>query len=154
MAFCAQCGSEVAGSFCPKCGAKQGAAESPSATPQPLASSSAPLDENIVCAGCYLLGPLTGVLFLVMDPYKRNSTVRFHAFQSILVFVGIYVVFFAVGAMAFMPGIGLVFSLVTLLYPIVTVGLWLMLMFRAYNKERWELPIVGPLARNLSEKPL
>ncbi len=41
------------------------------------------MDTNVVAALTYLVGFVTGILFLVLDPYKSNSFVRFHAFQSI-----------------------------------------------------------------------
>ena len=31
----------------------------------------------------YLVGAITGILFLVIDPFKSDRFVRFHAFQSI-----------------------------------------------------------------------
>ena len=41
------------------------------------------MDTNVVGALTYLAGFVTGIVFLVLDPYKSNSFVRFHAFQSI-----------------------------------------------------------------------
>ncbi len=147
MAFCAQCGSEAQGSFCPSCGAKIGS--SAGAT---RVAASGQLDENIVCAACYLLWAVTGVLFLVLEPYNRNRLVKFHAFQSIFTAVALFAGFGALSVLAFLPLVGLLFSLVTLIYPLVGFGLWLFLMYKAYNKERWELPVIGPLASSLAEK--
>ena len=116
MAFCANCGAEVQGRFCAKCGAPApaaGAAPSPSASapppppppqaasPFPAAAAPAPtaqaagLEENMACALCYVLGLLTGVLFLVLAPYNQNRLIRFHAFQSIflnIAWIAIYIV--------------------------------------------------------------
>ena len=39
------------------------------------------LDTNVVGALTYLAGFVTGIVFLLLDPYKSNSFVRFHAFQ-------------------------------------------------------------------------
>jgi uncharacterized membrane protein len=36
------------------------------------------MDTNVVAALTYLAGFLTGIIFLVLDPYKSNSFVRFH----------------------------------------------------------------------------
>jgi len=100
---------------------------------------------------CYLLGLLTGILFLVLAPYNQNRLIRFHAFQSIFVNLGIWVVFIALfmvtGFLHLIPFVGVIISFV--LYPIVGLGcfaLWLILMYKAYNGERWVLPVVGPLA--------
>lgn len=100
---------------------------------------------------CYLFGILTGVLFLVLEPYNRNRLVRFHAFQSIFTFVAILAVWIAVSIVSAVllaiPFLGFALSMV--LHLAIGLGalfLWLMLMYKAYNNERWVLPVVGPLA--------
>ena len=55
----------------------------PAPAAAPAAAQAAGLDENVVAALCYLAFVLTGILFLVIEPYNRNPTIRFHAFQSI-----------------------------------------------------------------------
>jgi hypothetical protein len=72
MAFCASCGAPVDGHFCAKCGA---AASAPAAF--------VGLTDNVAGALCYLLGIITGIVFLLISPYNQNRTIRFHAFQSI-----------------------------------------------------------------------
>ncbi len=105
----------------------------------------------MACALCYVLGLLTGVLFLVLAPYNQNRLIRFHAFQSIFVHIASVVVFIGLmivmAMLHFIPFIGAILGL--MLYPIVGLGffiLWLMLMYKAYNRERWVLPIIGPMA--------
>jgi hypothetical protein len=93
MAFCPQCGAEAAGNFCPKCGAAVQFAGAPAGgfTPPPTSASAASasgISENAAAALCYLLGLITGVIFLVLAPYNQNRTVRFNAFQSIFFHVG------------------------------------------------------------------
>ena len=92
MAHCAKCGGELleGSAFCGACGAPAGipivAASASAAVAQP-ATMSAPgtgLTMNLAAALSYSLGAITGVLFLVLDPYKGNKFVRFHAMQSIL----------------------------------------------------------------------
>lgn len=175
MAFCASCGSEVQGRFCAKCGAPAAAAGAapsasaststsastppppPPASPYPAAAGPAPtvqaagLEENLACALCYVLGLLTGVLFLVLAPYNQNRLIRFHAFQSIFLHIGSIVVFIGVmivtSVLHFIPFLGTIIAL--MIYPLVGLAfliLWLMVMYKAYNRERWVLPIIGPLA--------
>lgn len=141
MAFCAQCGSTTDGGFCPACGARAGA---------PAAPAGAALEEHIVNALCYLLMPLTGVLFLVLEPYKTNRAVRFHAFQSILVFAAIFLGFQALEILAFMPVVRLLFTLVALVYPLFAFGVWLFLTLKAFKKEQVEVPVLGAIARSRS----
>jgi uncharacterized membrane protein len=100
---------------------------------------------------CYLLGWLTGVLFLVLEPHNKNKTVRFHAFQSIFLSIAMFVIYIValivIGILRFIPFVGVTLSLI--LYPLIGLcffGLWLFLMYKAYNRERFVIPIIGPLA--------
>jgi|SRR6185437_7287418 len=150
MAFCPNCGSQVtAGGFCQNCGtpvaggtapAGAGAAYAPPATPV----SASGLTENVASALCYLFGLVTGIIFLLLAPYNQNKTVRFHAFQSIFMHVGIIVLWILYTVTSFMThGIGfLLFPLFSLL----VIALWLYMMFSAYNNKKVKLPIVGDLA--------
>jgi uncharacterized membrane protein len=162
MAFCASCGAEVQGKFCAKCGAPSGAPAAGAAGPTPPGPSFAPasappapasagMDENVAAALCYLLGVLTGILFLVLEPYNRNPVIRFHAFQSIFVWIAAIVIGMAVSVLAYpiaaLPFIGwLIDILLWMVFSLGVVGLWLFLMYKAYNKERFVVPVVGPLA--------
>ena len=144
MAFCPQCGTEAQGAFCPSCGAQLGGG------PAPTQAQAAPLDEHIVNALCYVLMPLTGILFLVIDPYKNNRNIRFHAFQSIFVFAAFFAGSLALSFLAFMPFIGLLFTMITLIYPVAAFGIWLFLIIKAYTKERFVVPVLGPIAESQS----
>jgi uncharacterized membrane protein len=51
------------------------------------------------------------------------------------------------GIIRFVPFVGWI--VVVLIYPLFGLGclaLWLMLMYKAYNNQRWVLPVIGPLA--------
>jgi uncharacterized membrane protein len=148
MAFCPSCGAEVQGNFCAKCGAQVGGSSAP---PPPPSAAQAGITDNVASALCYLLSILTGILFLVLEPYNKNKTIRFHAFQSIFLWVAVVVLYIVAGilsvALGALPFIGFLFSVV--LWAALGLGclfLWLMLMYKAYNGEKWVLPVVGPLA--------
>ena len=57
--------------------------------------SAAGLPENTAAALCYLLGLVTGIIFLVLEPYNKNKLIRFHAFQSIFLHVCVIIVWVA-----------------------------------------------------------
>lgn len=166
MAFCSGCGADVpAGSaFCKQCGRPVAAGQaSPSAPPpvhQPNPGSGAPatagLAENVAGALCYVLGWLTGIIFLVVD--KRHS-VRFHAAQSIVVFGGLTVIYWVIGAMfatsiafgAF--GMGWSFGYaIFMIVRLVFLVLWIFLMFKAYQGEQFRVPIAANIADSLVGK--
>lgn len=148
MPFCANCGTQVDGRFCPQCGAAinvtAASASGPPGTvpphnPAPLAG----LTQNVASALCYLLGFITGIIFLALAPYNQNKTIRFHAFQSIFVCIGIFIVNFALGIMwdSFWR-----IGLIQRLFGLACFLLWLFLMWKAYNNEKVVLPVIGPLA--------
>lgn len=154
MAFCASCGAEVQGKFCAKCGAPAGASTGSAAgSPPPSSSAAAPgvIEENVVAALCYLVFVLTGILFLVLEPYNRNPVIRFHAFQSIFAWIAALVIGMVLSMVAYpiaaVPFIGwLIVILLWLAFSLGCLILWLFLMYKAYNKERFVLPVIGEWA--------
>jgi uncharacterized membrane protein len=128
----------------PSGGPTPGGATPGYAPPQPLATTSAGMTENVAGALCYLVGFITGIIFLVIAPYNQNKFIRFHAFQSIFLNVAYIVAWILVGFLTVVThGIGI------LLYPLVGLGffvLWLYMMYSAYNNKRVKLPIIGDLA--------
>lgn len=92
------------------------------------------LPKNTAAALTYVLGWLTGIVFLLIE---RDPFVRFHAMQSILVFGGLTV-------LSFIPFIGLVLSPILFIAGFV---LWLVLIYKAYQGEKFELPVIGEFAK-------
>jgi uncharacterized membrane protein len=143
MAFCQNCGAEVEGRYCAKCGTAQtGSAPLGPGNPQPAAAG---LDDNVASALCYALGLVTGILFLVLDPYKQNKSIRFHAFQSIFMHLAVLVIFWAV-----MPALGMLTGgMVWMLGPLLglaSVGLWIFMLVKTYQGQKVVLPLVGQFA--------
>ena len=119
--------------------------------PQQGAPQAAGMEDNVAGALCYVLGVLTGVLFLFLEPYNKNREIKFHAFQAIFFWAGAVVATIAtsiIGTLvAFLPYIGWIISLLLwTLIPLGVFGVWALLIYKAYNKEHWLLPILGPLA--------
>ncbi|SDJ79148.1 DUF4870 domain-containing protein [Salimicrobium halophilum] len=108
------------------------------------APSSTGLQENVGGLLAYLLGFITGIIFLLVE--KENSFIRFHAMQSTIVFGGIFVLGLVTGMI---PIIGWIIGI--LLSPISLI-LWIFLMYKAYNKERYHLPMVGEMSENQLKK--
>lgn len=102
------------------------------------------LQPNIAGALAYFLGPVTGILFLLIE--KQNKFVRFHAMQSTLTFGGIFVLNIVLG---FIPLLG---WMAGTLLSLVSLVLWLFLMYQAFNNKEYELPVVGEIARKQVEK--
>lgn len=96
-------------------------------------------NENLMAAASYLLGFLTGIIFLLIE--KQNSFVRFHAMQSTILFGGIFIANIALG---FIPFLG---WLVGLVLTLVGFILWIVCMWKAFQGEMYKVPYVGEMAQ-------
>lgn len=195
MAFCANCGAQVQGAFCMRCGTpvasgapqQQQPPQPPQQQPpysqqqqppygqqqppygqqqqppygqpqygQPQYGQPAPaaggMEDNVASALCYLLGLITGVLFLVLEPYNKNKVVRFHAFQSIFFNIGAIVVniafsiVFSIMRHVLPLSMWVLFTLLSLGLSLLMLGAWAFLMYKAYNREMFKIPFLGDLA--------
>jgi len=115
------------------------------------------LEENVASALCYVLMWLTGIIFYFME--KENKTVRFHAMQSILTFLPLTIIGFIFGwigapsvgwgygyyDVSYNPGIPALIWLSWAIYAVMFI-LWLVLIIKAYQGEKFKLPVVGDIA--------
>jgi uncharacterized membrane protein len=151
MAFCSACGAEVSGAaFCPKCGAAQGVAAAPAGAV--VASPTAGLDENVAGLLCYILGWITGLIFFLID---KRPFVRFHAIQSIGMSIALFAVYLVIGVLFTMLHFMSMGFLALAIYPLLGLlvfVLWIFMMYKAYQHEKFMLPIIGPIAANMAGK--
>lgn len=149
MAFCSACGQEIgAASFCPKCGANQGAATAPPVAVV-AASPTAGLDENVAGLLCYILGWVTGLIFLLID---KRPFVKFHAAQSIAMSIGVFVLYFVLAIFMGLLHVVHLGLLAFMLYPLLGLALfvlWIFVMYKAYQHEKFKLPIIGDLVEGM-----
>ena len=154
MPFCKACGQEVGtATFCPKCGANQGTAATPVVAPVTSAASpTAGIDENVAGLLCYVLGWLTGIIFLLID---KRPFVKFHAAQSIVVFGGLTVLRIGLAFMGGMTG-GIIgwgaYGMLSLILGLLTLVLWVLLMVKAFQHEMFKVPIAAPIAEGIAGK--
>ncbi len=128
----------------------------PAATPAPVSgtkSTSTGLPSNVAAAlACIPL--IGGIIFYVLE--KHDQFVRFYAMQSII-FGGAWIVFTIIwnvlfGVLAHIPAIGWVFALILwLIWAVWSIGaviIWIIAMIKAFSGVRWDIPYIGPMARN------
>lgn len=149
MPHCTQCGTMVAegAAYCQSCGQPTSVA--------PVAAQSG-LSENAAGGLSYVLGWLTGLIFLLID---KRPYVRFHAAQSLVVFGMLHILRIAWGMMfgfswffdgpAFWTRVGIA-AMVSSLFGLVVFVLWVVLIVKAFQGERFRLPIAADLADSLA----
>ncbi len=167
MPFCPKCGSQVAdgAKFCASCGAPIDSAQSVagSASPPPAAQGQSPpaiqsgMGPNVAALLVYiplcLIGLICAVLFgFILEPYKRDRFVRFHAWQSLAIhgaLIVFWIAWFLISTV--LTAIARVFALITVpVSALVGIGalvLMVFLMIKAYNMELYKLPIIGDWAQ-------
>ncbi|MCX5997819.1 MAG: DUF4870 domain-containing protein [Chloroflexi bacterium] len=107
-----------------------------------MAKSSTGLEENVAGLLCYILGWVSGLVFFLIE--KDSKFVKFHAMQSIITFVALMIIMWIANVI---PLIGwLIGGLVGLL----ALVLWIILMIKAYQGEKFKLPVIGDLAEKWS----
>ncbi len=107
-----------------------------------MAKTSTGLEENVAGLLCYVLGWISGLVFILIE--KENKFVRFHAMQSIVVF-GVLTV--ASIILNWIPFIGWVLGI---LISILALVLWIVLMIKAYQGTKYKVPWAG----NFAEKQI
>jgi uncharacterized membrane protein len=145
MSFCQSCGAAFAdGGACATCSQQAQVMNAPVAA--------AGLQANTAGALAYLAGIITGILFLVIDPYKADRFVRFHAFQSIffnVAWFALWIVWMIIGLVLGAVTKGLFFILQVPIDLVLMMGgfaLWVFLMYSAYQGKTTRLPVIGALA--------
>lgn len=107
-----------------------------------MAKTSTGLEENVAGLLCYVLGWISGLVFIIIE--KENKFVRFHAMQSIIVF-GVLTIAYII--LNWIPFIGWVLGI---LISILEFVLWIILMIKAFQGEKFKLPWAG----NFAEKQI
>ena len=152
---CPDCAAQMPAdaAFCPGCGR--------SMRPEAGVQGETSVDGKVGPLPVSLTGALAyfsfvpAIVFLFVDPYKRNRFVRFHSIQCLLLW-GAIVVLAAVLRLA-----GLVVFLIPLLGPLLVavvdvvvalaaVFLWVVLVVKAFQGEMFKLPLLGDFAEQHS----
>ena len=130
---------------------------------QTAAKSSTGLDENIAALLSYLLGGIGGLVFFLIE--KTSRLVRFHAMQSLILFVSWFVVVFALAILSLV--IGLIFAQISgALASLISILTWLVIVLicmafvvgtiiclvKAYQGQFFKLPVIGNFAEKFSQK--
>jgi len=101
------------------------------------------IDEKVAGLLSYLFGWVSGLIFFLID---KRPFVRFHAMQSIIVTVVMMVSYFI---LSLIPVLGwIIMALLGLAFFV----LWILLMVKAYQGQKWKLPVIGDMAEKWSSQ--
>ena len=103
-----------------------------------MEKTSTGLDENVAGLLCYVLGWVSGIVFLLIE--QQNKFVRFHAIQSIVVFGVLNIAGIILRAI---PIFGVAFSAII---GVLSFILWIVLMVKAIQGTKYKLPWAGNFA--------
>lgn len=102
------------------------------------------LEPNVAGLLCYVLGWISGIVFLVLEP--KDKFVRFHAIQSIIVFGAFSVTNVVLWILTWIPFIWILFLILIYLVGLCALILWIVLMVKAYQGQKPKMPIAGDFA--------
>ena len=140
MAFCANCGTQIAdGATCPKCagGAVQSA--------RTVAPAAAGLSDNVAGALAYVT-IIPAIVFLVLEPFNKKRFIRFHAFQCIFFAIAWTALWMILTFLGHIPFLGWATIFVGPLISLAGFVIWLILVLKAYQGQMFKLPVIGDLA--------
>ena len=100
------------------------------------------LKKETAAALSYVLGPVTGIIFLLLE---KDPFVRFHAMQSTVTFLGLFV-------LQWVMGFTIILLPIVPLIGIIGFILWLLLIYKAWQGDTWVVPIFGKIAKQLMGK--
>ncbi len=104
------------------------------------AATSLGTTQNVAGLLAYILGWVTGIVFLIIE--KENNFVRFHAMQSIVIFVPLMIASVVVG---FLPIVGDALSTIV---GLATLSIWLFMMYQAFQGKLCKFPYAGDFAES------
>ena len=113
------------------------------------------MDENVAGLLSYALGWVTGLIFFLID---KRPFVRFHAAQSMVVFgtlqvLSIILTRFFVASVFMGGGVGWTMGTALMsLLELLGFVLWIVLMIKAYQKQKFKIPVAGDIAESIAGK--
>ena len=114
-----------------------GGAGAPPPAPAPAAGAGGLADN--VASGLAYITIIPAIIFLVMEPYNKNKTVKFHAFQCL----GLAVTSLASTLIMIIPILGWIIGPLGHLAVFVC---WIICVVKAFNGGKFKLPVIGDFA--------
>lgn len=116
---------------------------------QPPTGQGTGLAPNVASLICYICMPITSIIFLIIE--KENVDVRFHAWQGTAFGIGYILVIIALEILAAIFGaiasvLGIIIGFFIPIVGLIAFVVWIVCLIKAYQGERWRIPVVGDFA--------
>jgi uncharacterized membrane protein len=143
MAFCNQCGTQIAdgATTCAACASRASVAAAQATT----GGTTGGMTDNVAGMLAYVT-IIPAIVFLVMEPYNKNRFIRFHSFQSIFFAVAWTALWICLHIIVHIPILG---WLTILIWPLVGLAgliIWIVLLLKANQGQMYKLPVIGDMA--------
>lgn len=111
------------------------------------AQSGGTQQNQVVAAATYLLGLVTGIVFLYLEPYDKDEYIRFHARQSIAFSIAWFAINVVFGVfIAVLPfSLGRLLGGLQELVNLALAVMWIFLMWKAFSGERYRIPYLADI---------
>jgi len=131
---CPHCGTEMPASagFCPACGWSM----------RPIAAG----DRALAALAYFSFVP--AAVLLLLPGFREHRFLRFHAWQSVLIW-GVFFVLTVAALFLSNIAAAMIFLLFGILASLAMLFLWIVLSIKAWQGDRFELPLFGTLAGRL-----
>lgn len=116
-----------------------------------MTKTSLGLEENFEAMLCYVFFWVSGLFFYFVE--DKNKFIRFHAMQSILVFLPLMILAWIFGGFFGVIDYGpalVILSWISWIFWLMVLVMWLVLMVKAFQMQRYKLPIIGDIAEKNS----
>ncbi len=118
----------------------------PGPTPGPVSGGG--LTPNAAAALAYAFGLISGIIFLVIEPYKRDPFVRFAAMQSIFFSLGFALLRIVSTVLVLvLPVLAVPVAIVMGIIALAFLVVWVLLIVKSVQGQTFVLPVIGPLAQ-------
>lgn len=107
-----------------------------------IGKSSTGMDENVAALIAIFFAPVTSIIFFLIE--KESKFVKFHALQSGILAVVLFILYTVLG---FIPVLGWI---ILFLLPLPVFVLYVFMLVKAYKGEWFELPWIGKISMEQS----
>jgi len=126
--------------------------------PEPRAQGTVGVLPENIAGGLAYFTFLPAVVFLLLDPYRKNRFVRFHSLQCLLLWGA--AILFAIAlklasvVLFIIPLLGpLLVTIVGAVIVLAGIVIWMVLVIKAFQGEMFKLPILGDVAAQQAGEP-